>query len=181
MVLAAVLGAAFAAGRPNDARWLLAGLLAAAWLVFPAAVRLVFRVPARTAVPLIVAGGVLLQVVAIGVPPRSTDDFHRYAWDGRVQASGTDPYRHVPTDPALAPLRDDWLFPPECRDRIPVCTIMNHPRSPTIYPPVAQAFFLAVHLLSPPGARWKPWQLAAALIAVLTTLALVGDPDQVRA
>ena len=133
-----------------------------------------FRVPARTAVPLIVAGGVLLQVVAIGVPPRSTDDFHRYAWDGRVQASGTDPYRHVPTDPALAPLRDDWLFPPECRDRIPVCTIMNHPRSPTIYPPVAQAFFLAVHLLSPPGARWKPWQLAAALIAVLTTLALVG-------
>ena len=51
---------------------------------------------------------------------------------GRVQASGTDPYRHVPIDPALASLRDDWLFPPECRDRIPVCTIMNHPRSPTI-------------------------------------------------
>ena len=47
-LLAAVLGAAFAAGPPNDARWLLLGLLAAAWLVFPAAVRLVLRVPART-------------------------------------------------------------------------------------------------------------------------------------
>jgi hypothetical protein len=91
-----------------------------------------------------------------------------------VQASGTDPYRYVPTDPALAPLRDDWLFPPRCQDRVPVCTIMNHPRSPTIYPPVAEAFFLAVHVLSPPGTRWKPWQLAAALIALLTTLALIG-------
>jgi hypothetical protein len=91
-----------------------------------------------------------------------------------VQASGTDPYRHVPTDPVLAPLRDDWLFPPECQDRVPVCTIMNHPGSPTVYPPVAEAFFLAVHVLSPSGTRWKPWQLAAALIALLTTLALIG-------
>lgn len=172
--LVAVLGAAFAAGRPNDARWLLLGLVALAWLVFPMAVRLVLRTPVRRAVPLIVAGAVLLQLAALAVPPRSTDDLFRYAWDGRVQASGTDPYRYVPTDAALSPLRDDWLFPPECRDRVPACTIMNHPRSPTIYPPVAEAFFLAVHLLSPDGARWKPWQLAAALIALLTTLALIG-------
>ena len=172
--LAGVLAAAFAAGPPNDARWLLLGLVAAAWLVFPIAVWLVLRVPARRAVPLVVAGAVLLQLVAVAVPPRSTDDLFRYAWDGRVQAAGTDPYRHVPTDEALAPLRDDWLFPPECRDRVPVCTILNHPGSPTIYPPVAEAYFLAVHLLSPPGGRWKPWQLAAALLALLTTLALVG-------
>ena len=174
LLLAGVLAAAFTAGKPNDARWLLLGLIAAAWLVFPVAVWLVLRVPTRRAVPLVLAGAVLLQVVAIAVPPRSTDDLFRYAWDGRVQAAGTDPYRHVPTDPALAPLRDDWLFPPECQDRDPVCTIMNHPGSPTIYPPVAEAYFLAVHLISPPGSRWKPWQLAAALLALLTTLALVG-------
>jgi len=174
LVLAGVLGAAFAAGRPNDARWLLLGLVAAAWLAFPVAVWLVLRTPARRAVPLVVAGAVLLQLVAVAVPPRSTDDLFRYAWDGRVQASGTDPYRYAPTHPALAPLRDDWLFPPECRDRVPVCTIMNHPGSPTIYPPVAEAYFLAVSLLSPLGSRWKPWQLAAALLALLTTLALIG-------
>lgn len=173
LVLAAILAAAFAAGTPNDARWLLLGLLAAAWLVFPAAVRLVLRTPPDRAVPLILAGAVLLQLVAIGWPPRSTDDLYRYAWDGRVQASGTDPYRHVPTDPALADLRDDWLFPPACRDRTPVCTIMNHPASPTIYPPVAEAFFLGVHLVSPDGSRWKPWQLAAALLALLTTGAVI--------
>jgi hypothetical protein len=174
VLLAGLLAAALAAGTPNHARWLLLGLLAAAWLAFPVAVLLLFRVPARRAVPLVVAGGVLLQLVAVGVPPRSTDDFHRYAWDGRVQASGTDPYRYVPTDPALAPLRDDWLFPPGCPRCEPARTIINHPGSPTIYPPVAEAFFLAVHLVSPAGSRWKPWQLAAALLAVLTTLALLG-------
>lgn len=173
LVLAGVLTAAFAAGTPNHARWLLLGLLAAAWLVFPAAVWLVLRTPSARAVPLILAGAVLLQLVAVGWPPRSTDDLYRYAWDGRVQASGTDPYRYVPTDPALADLRDDWLFPPRCRDRVPACTIMNHPRSPTIYPPVAEAYFLGVHLVSPPGSRWKPWQLAAALLALLTTVAVI--------
>lgn len=170
--LTAVLGAAFAAGTPNSARWLLLGLLALAWLVFPVAVRLVWRVPVRRAVPLIVAGGILLQLVALSVPPRSTDDFHRYAWDARVQLSGTDPYRYAPHDAALVPLRDEWLFPARCAERS--CTVINHPASPTIYPPVAQAFFVAVDLAAPAGARWKPWQAAAGLLAVLCTLALVG-------
>ncbi|HST66481.1 MAG TPA: glycosyltransferase family 87 protein [Mycobacteriales bacterium] len=174
LVLAGILAAAFAAGTPNDARWRLLGLLAAAWLAFPVAVGLVLRTPPPArAVPLIVAGAVLLQLVAIGWPPRSTDDLYRYAWDGRIQASGTDPYRYPPVDPALAAHRDDWLFPPGCQDRTPVCTIMNHPTSPTIYPPVAEAYFLGVHRVSPPGSRWKPWQLAAALLALLTTGAVI--------
>ena len=174
LALAAILAAAFAVGTPNDARWRLLGLLAAAWLVFPVAVWLVLRTPVRHAVPLIIGGALLLQLLAIGWPPRSTDDLFRYAWDGRVQMSGTDPYRYAPTDPALAELRDDWLFPPRCQDQVPVCTIMNHPESPTIYPPVAEAFFTGVHLVSPDGSRWKPWQLAAGLLALLTTLAIVA-------
>ena len=174
LALAGTLGAAFAAGTPNNARWLLLGLLAAAWLIFPTTVWLVLRTPSARAVPLILAGAVLLQVIALGWPPRSTDDLYRYAWDGRVQATGTDPYRYVPVDPALSHLRDDWLFPPDCRDRTPVCTIMNHPTSPTIYPPVAEGSFLAVHAVSPPGSRWKPWQLAGALLAMLTAVALIA-------
>jgi Glycosyltransferase family 87 len=173
VLLVAILLAAFAVGTPNDARWLLLGLLAAAWLVFPVAAGLVFRVPADRAVPLILAGAVLLQLIALGWPPRNTDDLYRYAWDGRVQASGTDPYRYGPTDPALAGLRDDWLFPPDCQDRTPVCTIINHPASPTIYPPVAEAWFVGVHAAAPDGSRWKPWQLGAALLALLTTVAVL--------
>jgi Glycosyltransferase family 87 len=182
-LLAASIVAALAVGQPNDARWLLLGLLGAAWLAFALAVRLLLRLPARHALPLLLAGGIALQVVAISVPPRSTDDFFRYAWDGRVQAAGIDPYRYPPTDPALSRLRDDWLFPPGCQAPDRACTVINHPDSPTIYPPVAQAWFLVVHAVSPAGSRHKPWQLAAALLAVLTTVALVrvlgaagGDP-----
>lgn len=104
LALAVTLGAAFAAGTPNNARWLLLGLLAAAWLVFPAAVWLVVRTPPTQAVPLILAGAVLVQLIAVGWPPRSTDDLYRYAWDGRVQAAGIDPYQYVPVDPGLSHL-----------------------------------------------------------------------------
>jgi hypothetical protein len=173
-VLTGLSAAAFAAGRPNDARWTLAGLYAAMWVAFAVAMLLLRRTAGRTGtVGLVIAGGIVLQVVALSAPPRSTDDYYRYAWDGTVQAAGVDPYRYVPTDPALAALRTDWLFPPGCRRLVAPCTVINHPQFRTIYPPVAQAEFLAVHLLAPAGSRDRPWQLVAALLALLTTLALV--------
>jgi hypothetical protein len=172
--LAGLSAAAFAAGRPNDARWTLAGRYAAMWVAFALAVLLLRRAAGRTgAVGLVIAGAVVLQAVALSTPPRSTDDYYRYAWDGTVQAAGVDPYRYAPTDPALAALRTDWLFPPGCRRLVAPCTVINHPQFRTIYPPVAQAGFLAVHLLAPAGSRDRPWQLAAALLALLTTLLLV--------
>jgi hypothetical protein len=173
-VLAGASSAAFAAGQPNDARWTLAGRYTAMWVAFAVAILLLRRAAGRTgAVGLVIAGGIVLQAVALSAPPRSTDDYYRYAWDGTVQAAGVDPYRYAPTDPALAALRTDWLFPPDCRRVVAPCTVINHPRYRTIYPPVAQAEFLAVHLLAPAGARDRPWQLAAALLALLTTLTLI--------
>jgi hypothetical protein len=172
-ILVAVSAAAFAVGQPNDARWTLVGWYAGMWAAFAAAVLLLRRAGGTGAVGLVVAGGLVLQVIALSTPPRSTDDYYRYAWDGRVQAAGIDPYRYAPTDPALAALRTDWLFPPGCRRLVAPCTVLNHPQSRTIYPPVAQAEFLAVHLLAPAGSRDRPWQLVAALLALLVTLALV--------
>ncbi len=171
-LLAGLAAAAIAVGTPNDARWTLLALVGAMWLAFALAARTVLRVPARHAVPLVIAGGILLQGIGLAAPPRSTDDFYRYAWDGRVQAAGIDPYRYPPNHPALAPLRDDWLFPPGCQH--PACTVINHPQFRTIYPPVAQAWFRVVHAASPAGSRHKPWQLAVALLAVLTALAIVA-------
>jgi hypothetical protein len=173
-------------GTPNAARWSLLGLVGGCWVAFAVAAWALLRTPVKVAIPLLVGGAVVLQGVAFAFPPRSTDDFYRYVWDGRVQASGTDPYRYVPVDPALAELRDPWLFPPECRDASPPCTRMNHPTDPTIYPPVAQAAFLGVHAVT----AWSGWggprplQGFAALLAIGTTLALVrvlrrsarGDP-----
>ena len=38
--------------------------------------------------------------------PILSSDVYRYVWDGRVEAAGINPYRYVPADPQLAPLRD---------------------------------------------------------------------------
>ncbi|WP_412542894.1 glycosyltransferase 87 family protein [Longispora sp. K20-0274] len=150
-------------------------LVGASWLVFAGAVWLVLRVPRRTAVALILLGGLVLPVLAAFAPPRSSDDLYRYLWDGRVQAAGVDPYAHPPADPTLAGLRDGFLWPADGPWCLPdgACTRINRPTVPTIYPPAAQAYFLGVHVLSPAGGRTRPIQLAAALIAAATALLLV--------
>lgn len=189
MLLLASAAVTLAVGPPNSARYRLLAAEAVFWAVFAVAVVVVRRLPVRVAVPLVVVGAVLLQLVAVSYPPRSTDDYFRYAWDGRVQVSGVDPYRYTPTDPALAHLRDDWLFPPECRvtpGSVTPCTRMNHPTSPTIYPPVAQAEFALVHLLTrplgPDGGGDRTWQVTGALLATATlgllllVLRRYGDP-----
>jgi hypothetical protein len=66
--------------------------------------------------------------------PLLSSDIYRYVWDGKVQAAGINPYRYVPADPALASLRDGTIFPHINRATTAV----------TIYPPVAQFFFLIV-------------------------------------
>jgi hypothetical protein len=183
-----VLGAV-TAGNPWQHPGPLVAWQLACFVAFAVAAWAVRGVEVRRAVPLIVAGAIGLQVVAMASLPQTTDDYYRYAWDGRVQAAGVDPYRYAPVDPALAGLRTDWLFPAECRSEVPVCTRMNHPTAPTIYPPVAQAWFTVVHLvtrpLGPDGGHDRTWQAAAALLAlaVLAALLLVlrrsgGDPRQ---
>ncbi|MDJ0466648.1 glycosyltransferase 87 family protein [Streptomyces sp. H27-C3] len=158
---------------------------AAAWLLFAAAAWSVRKVPVRHAVLLIVAGGVAVAATGLAAPPRTSTDSYRYVWDGRVQAAGISPYDHAPADPALTSLRDPWLFPTgdacagPARARITTdeggrhCTRLNRPKAHTIYPPVAQGYFLLVHALSPEGARHKPLQVGGALLALGVTGALL--------
>ncbi|MCN9241077.1 glycosyltransferase 87 family protein [Streptomyces sp. RY43-2] len=175
-VVAATLRAGGDLGRP-------AALLywyAAAWVLFACAVWVVRRMPVRTSVALILAGGIALCSVALSAPPRTSDDMYRYAWDGRVQAAGVSPYAHPPDAPQLARLRDPWLFPAtsachgwDLRSVRGVCTRINRPSERTIYPPVAEGWFLLVHAVSPAGGRHKPLQIAGAVLAVATTVALL--------
>jgi alpha-1,6-mannosyltransferase len=81
---------------------------------------------------LILATAILLRLGALAAPVYLSDDVYRYIWDGRVQAAGINPYRYVPTDAHLAPLRDEAVFP----------NINRNNYAPTIYPPVAQILFL---------------------------------------
>ncbi|WP_406333542.1 DUF2029 domain-containing protein [Streptomyces zaomyceticus] len=161
---------------------LLAGY-AGAWALFAAAVAVLRRVPGRSVVPLLVAGAIAVTATGLTAAPVTSTDSYRYAWDGRVQASGVSPYDHAPDDPALAGLRDEWLFPDAetCArsetDLAPLdaglCTRINRPAVHTIYPPTAEVWFLLVHALSPDGVRHKALQTSAALLALAVTGLLV--------
>ncbi|MFF9838724.1 glycosyltransferase 87 family protein [Streptomyces sp. NPDC013740] len=172
LLRAAAPGAGFLAGY------------AGTWAVFAAAVVALRHVPRRFVVPLVLAGAVAVTATGLVAAPRTSTDSYRYAWDGRVQASGVSPYDHAPADPALAGLRDDWLFPRAAvceRDGTALaplgdggCTRINRPAVHTIYPPVAEGWFLLVHALSPAGVRHKGLQAGSAVLALAVTGLLLG-------
>lgn len=134
---------------------------AACWALFALALLALRKVPAAHVVPLLLAGALAVAMTGLVAPPRTSTDSYRYAWDGRVQSAGISPYDHAPQDPGPARLRDPWLFPTGAAcagpDRAPIpgggpaphCTRINRPAVHTIYPPVAEAYFLVVDRLSP--------------------------------
>ncbi len=163
-------------------------LLVGAWLAFVAAAWLLRKVPRRTSVALILLGGIALQLAAVSAPPQNSNDLYRYIWDGRVQAAGIDPYAYVPSASQLTGLREPgflWLADGEycvkasyvasqpAAELAPGCTRINRPTVPTIYPPVAEAYFLGVHYLPTADDSTTPIQATTALVAVLTTVLLL--------
>jgi alpha-1,6-mannosyltransferase len=121
---------AFEAGGDNAfiALTILAGLLTII------ATQLAERAPPERALWLIFGLGILLRAYVLLFDPLLSSDIYRYVWDGRVQAAGINPYRYFPAHEALAFLRDTAIFPRINRADFAV----------TIYPPVAQFFFLIV-------------------------------------
>jgi hypothetical protein len=91
------------------------------------------RTEGRVVLVFILSLAVVLRVYALSFHPFLSTDIYRYVWDGIVQAAGINPYRFVPADPALAHLRDAAIYP----------NINRADYAVTIYPPVAEFFFLA--------------------------------------
>jgi hypothetical protein len=166
-------------------------LAVVAWAAFAAAAWRLRKVTVKLAVGLILAGGIALQVAAISAPPADSTDSYRYIWDGRVQAAGIDPYLYPPAAAGVAQLRNDFLWPPVPADRLHLCPHARASKQgaafdlvagcakigrlsvPTIYPPVAEAYFLAVQLAAPADDSSLPIQAAGAACAMLTTLVLL--------
>jgi hypothetical protein len=171
----------------NPARIRPLPLIAGAWMVFLVAAWLLRAMPRRTAVALVLLGGIAVQLAALSAPPQQSNDSYRYVWDGKVQAAGIDPYQYVPTATQLTGLRNDFLFYPKAEYCVspsyasshpaaaltPGCTRINRPTVPTIYPPVAEAYFLGVHYLPTGSDSAKPIQATTALAAVLITVLLL--------
>jgi hypothetical protein len=85
--------------------FIIAALLQGA--VWAVAAVLVTRGAGRPSLRLILVTAILLRLGALAAPVYLSDDIYRYIWDGRVQAAGINPYRYIPTDTALAALRDE--------------------------------------------------------------------------
>jgi hypothetical protein len=179
-----VPGAGLALGIAAGVAWLLAG---AAFLAL-------LRVRGRAAIVLVLAGSAALGVAALAGPPNLSTDSARYAWDGIVQDAGLSPYAHVPAADALDPYRVPWLFPEpttsadgtqHCEGRrilqtttVPggtvLCTALNRPHVPTIYPPAAEAYFAAVRATVPVDAEYLPLQAGGLLLSLATTVLLLA-------
>jgi hypothetical protein len=84
----------------------------------------------------IIIFAVVFRLTLLLCQPSLSDDIYRYIWDGRVLASGINPYLFPPVSEHLVPLRDLAIYPH-----------INHPHLPTLYPPAAQFFFLAASKL----------------------------------
>ena len=121
---------AFQAGGDNA----FIALTIPAGLLTLAATHVAERIPTKRALWLIFGVGIMLRGYLLLFDPLLSTDIFRYLWDGRVQAAGINPYRYFPAHDALAHLRDATIFPKINRADYAV----------TIYPPVAEFFFLIV-------------------------------------
>ena len=80
----------------------------------------------------------LFRVAPLTTNTYLSTDLYRYIWDGRVQAAGINPFRFVPGDYHLAPLRDGDIYP----------NINRRNYAKTVYPPGSQLVFLLCTRLS---------------------------------
>ncbi|HUI09021.1 MAG TPA: glycosyltransferase 87 family protein [Bacteroidota bacterium] len=117
--------------------WMI-GVNVVAYALFALAVRLLRRaeLPPGGGALVVLLFGVLFRLSLVPHGVIGSDDIYRYLWDGRVAASGINPYAYTPTDPHLAALATDNLP-----------SSVNHPELKSVYPALAQGFFLLAHTL----------------------------------
>jgi alpha-1,6-mannosyltransferase len=142
--------------------------------VYLAAVYCISHVPMnRRTLLFILVTAALLRLGTVVFPPYLSTDVYRYVWDGRVQAAGINPYRYVPADDALKPLRDETIYP----------HINRADYAHTIYPPAAQIIYFVVTRISERVTAMKLAMLVfdAATIGFLVVLlqGLGAPPDRV--
>jgi alpha-1,6-mannosyltransferase len=134
-------------------------LFSALFLAYLAALFLVWRadLPERQSLAIVVVVAILIRLLMLFSAPSLSIDIYRYAWDGKVQVNGYDPYFHSPADNALSALRDNQAYGHLSR-------IFIH--KPAVYPPGAEMFFRA-GALSKSNVIW--------VIKLLLTLADIGS------
>lgn len=147
----------------SDIAWFLK-LVLVQIVVYVCAVWLSVRTAdSRTLLVLAVLFAALFRLAIIFSQPYLSDDIYRYIWDGRVQASGINPYRYIPADQALGSLRDEKIYP----------KINRRDYARTIYPPVAEGFFLFITRFSESVTWMKTVMVAFEAVAAWAIIQLL--------
>lgn len=121
----------------------------------------------RGGMGLILAFSVVFRLLVLLTPPTLSDDMYRYIWEGRIQRAGFSPYQLTPEAPVLAGLRDTAIYPH-----------VNRPSAVTIYPPGAQAFFLAIQVGLPDSVTgFRAVLVVADLFSILLVMGLLRRLD----
>lgn len=183
-----ISGRRWADGARGHARHQLTVALIAWAVLFAVAVAALLRAPKRAAVVVSLLGGVVLGITSMARTAVLSNDLYRYAWDGKVQAAGIDPYRYAPDAHALDRLHDTWLWPPPkvCASfgQPPGCTRLNRAGVHTIYPPAAQLFFRVAHWLLPQRSHDLGYEVvglvAATIVCALLLLTIQRSGRDVR-
>jgi alpha-1,6-mannosyltransferase len=116
-----------------------------------AAAALLWRRARRRDVVIVLAVALACRLLVVADMPTLSDDAYRFVWDGRVQASGVNPYAHAPASPSLFDLRDYRIFPE-----------VNRPHTRTGYPPTNEVALYAVNRVAGEGTT----QVKLAFLAV---------------
>jgi hypothetical protein len=119
--------------------------------------------PGKHTLQIILLFAVVFRVALLPTTPNLSNDIYRYIWDGKVQATGTNPYRYAPEAEALTHLRDERIFP----------HINRRDYARTIYPPGAQMIFLGAYSLfgeSVLGMKFAMVAFDLLMIAVLLSI-----------
>ena len=151
--------------------WALLGIFAVCGGGAYLAWRLVDRCDPRHALLIVLAGAIAMRLALLFVEPYLSTDVYRYIWDGRVQAAGFNPYRHMPGAAEVSHLRDPDIFP----------NINRVDSAVTIYPPIAQAFFLAITRLGESVVVMKLGLLAFEAATIAAIMALLDRQGLARA
>ncbi len=118
----------------------------------------------RQSVLIVVGIAVAMRLAFVFCHPVLSSDIYRYVWDGQVQKAGINPYRYLPTDPALRPLRTPDVFP-----------LINRANyAHTIYPPAAQVIFAVVGRVTGSVVGMKIVMVGFELLACLCMVKLLA-------
>lgn len=149
--------------------WALIGAFAIGTCCALAAGRVAERADQNSALVIILVGAAAMRLLLLFSEPTLSSDIYRYIWDGRMQASGINPYRYVPAAGEVASLRDPDIWPHINRADYAV----------TLYPPGAQFVFLLLTRLGENVLAMKFGLLlfeATGVTAIIALLRRLGKP-----